>query len=1714
MIESNTISTLYEDNYTKIQLLRHPDFREQVVAKSYKPTSNAPTAKKALLNEYEVSRDLALPGVRKTLRLEQLEGRQALLLEYVEGIPLAQYLQDNEMSLKEVLQIACSIIEIIGRLHQKQVIHKDVSPYNILINQLTGAVTLIDFSISAKINLAASGFYNPKQIEGTLPYLAPEQTGRMNRPISSKCDFYAFGCVLYEMLCGRPPFQSEEPMKMLHYHIARLPTPPHQIEPGVPEMVSRVVLKLLQKNAEDRYQSADGVWHDLNQCLSIYSKGSTIPEFELGSEDHPTSFTIPDKLYGRDKEKNILLDSIQRVTKGNPELVLVSGYSGIGKSALIQELYKPISEQAGYFLKGKFNEYETNVPFQALLQAFRDFAKSIITQEDETIQYWRKLILDAVGGNGRLLIDSIPEFEIILGEQSPLPDLPPTEAQSRFRITIQNFVRTISRPNHPLVIFLDDLQWADAASLNMMRLLLSMEGNSCFLIIGAYRDNEVNEIHPFRATINQLKGKGIQLTSIRLLPLNRQETGQLLEDTLKFNDREKIDRFSELVIQKTNGNPFFIREFLKVIHEKGLIYYQPKAYQWEWDQNEIRKLGVTDNLGELLAQKITSLPEETRRLLSLAACLGGNFQMGELVRIAGSRAFQVLEKLEPAIKDSLLIPGSYYYRVQELGVGHLNLGEGGFFRFPHDQVREAFYSLIPKAERPAIHMKIARTLLEQALPKHFEEQLFNIATHFKLGGAELHEPEERLQVSELFGKAGVKAADGGAYRPALDYFKAAIALLPENAWEKHYQLTHHLHESATEAAYSTTRFEEMENYAQMVFERSLSMEDKTKTYNVLIAKKNGDSEFHDALELIIDALKELNFKIKRNPSVPGLASIFFTVLIKLNRRSIEQLEQLPKMTDARVLSIMNLLYSAFPMAYQLGRPTFMVATICKAILLSLRYGIAPQTPMAFTLFGNIIAIGLGHFKRGVAYGGFSLRQEAKNPDRRWFPFLAAGYYTVLHHFSYPAREAVKAFQFAYQSGLETGNVYNTSTSIHSALSHGFWLGYNLHDLKPEFDKAYLEIKEFNVMTWVHWSALYVQAIYNLTEGEHPHLIDGAYFNEMESQGFFEETGEQTARFSYLFMKFYLLTLFGFEQEAEQVAEGAYSLRSSVPGNFPYVIFIAYYGVFSARRALHSSNKAEKRKWLKKAKRFKKTYRLYTRLAPMNFENKLYLIQASIAEAKGKKGMAALLYARSVDLAKKQQLLPEEALAAELTGRFHLTQHNSVTGAFFIVHAYHTWLAWGATKKAEQLQQTFPEILRVELEKKNSLDKASSTSSLKNSLEQLDLETLVKAGASISGEIILEKLVIRLLDLTMENAGAQRGFLLLKRQRELLVCGGRDLVSNEEYSVTQPAFGSQLMPEAVLQYVNRTEKNLILEDAPNNPTFSQDPYISRWAPKSILCSPINYQGKLLGILYLENNLTRKAFTEDRLEFLNVLSGQMAVSLNNALLYEDLEQKVRDRTQEIEKERKKSEQLLLNILPKATAEELKVKGRTKARKYENVTILFTDFVGFTKLAELLSPEELVEELDAMFSAFDQLMSKYQLEKIKTIGDSYMCAGGVPEADPSSVFKVVEAAKDMLEFMKKQQQKNRQTNKPEFHIRIGIHTGTVVAGVVGFKKFAFDIWGDDVNLAARMESSGLPDHINVSESTYALIKDRIPCTHRGKIKAKNKGEVDMYLVNATND
>ena len=856
-------------------------------------------------NQYAIAKTLNSPNIITTYSLEPYNNSYALIMEDFGGVSLKEWAIKTriELSLQDFLRIVISLSETLNTLHINKIIHKDLKPANILVNPDTKEVKLIDFSIASLLPRESIAIQNVNNLEGTLAYLSPEQTGRMNRGIDYRSDFYSFGITLYELLTKKLPFVANDPMELVHCHLAKSPIPVHELDTEIPLALSAIISKLMAKNAEDRYQTALGLKHDLERCLDQLQGTGTIEIFPLGERDMSDRFLIPEKLYGREQEVSKILNAFERVSQGGVEMMLVAGSSGIGKTAVVNEVHKPITRQRGYFIKGKYEQFQRNIPFSAFVQAFRDLMTKLLSESDVQLQNWKDKILQALGENGQILIEVIPELVSIIGQQPLVPELSGNAAQNRFNQLMQKFVNVFTSVEHPLVIFLDDLQWADLASLKLLQLL--MKDSEHLLVIGAYRDNEVSSTHPFTMTVEDLLKTGAVINTVTLKPLTENDLNQLVADTLNC-DRSKSQILTELIFQKTKGNPFFATQFLKTLYEGGQIFFDAAKRYWQCDITQTKALAIADDVVEFMSLQLQKLPTETQEILKLAACIGAQFDLQTLALISGLSSKNTANALWSAIQEELVIPITDVYKFfPELDCQTDCLADiNATYRFLHDRVQQASYSLILDNQRHIIHLKIGQLLRQQHPLEQNDSHIFEIVNQLNLGAFCIEQNLELNELAQLNLKAGCKAKLSTAYGSASEYFRDGLKALGHDCWKTSYALSVQLYQELAEVEYLKANFVLALDVSKVVIEEAKTLLDKIRSYELTVQVYISLDKQVEAIEtgLTTLALLGVNLVPEEADHQPYLERL----------PSVESLAQYPTTTDPVILAALRILMAITP----------------------------------------------------------------------------------------------------------------------------------------------------------------------------------------------------------------------------------------------------------------------------------------------------------------------------------------------------------------------------------------------------------------------------------------------------------------------------------------------------------------------------------------------------------------------------------------------------------------------------------------------------------------------------------------------------------------------------------------------------------------------------------------------------------------------------------
>ncbi|MEH1834977.1 MAG: AAA family ATPase [Nostoc sp.] len=1527
-------------------------------------------------NQYIITKNLDLPGIVKTYSLENYRNSYVLVMEDFGGISLQDWRledkqkEENWLSLNEFFPIAIKIASTLEGLHRDvygglrlRIIHKDIKPANILINPTTNEIKLIDFSIATLMPREIQFLTNPNILEGTLAYISPEQTGRMNRGIDYRTDFYSLGVTFFQLLTGQLPFITKDPMELVYFHIAKQPLKASRINSDIPPILSDIISKLMAKNAEDRYQSALGLKHDLEVCQSQWQETGNIPPFELGVRDISDRFVISEKLYGRQSEVETLLTAFERVTEGATEMILVAGFSGIGKTAVVNEVHKPIVRQSSYFIKGKFDQFQRDIPLSGLVQAFRDLIGQLLSETDAKIQQWKAKLLQELGTQTQVIIDVIPELEQIIGKQPPVTELSGSAAQNRFNLLFKKFIKIFTTKEHPLVIFLDDLQWADTASLKLIQLLICestlsslsekteqmRETKGGLLLIGSYRDNEVSKAHPLYLTLQEIKKAKAIINTITLTPLNQDDLNHLIADTLHCPELIAVP-LTQMVFAKTKGNPFFSVQFIKSLHDDGLIVLNFDVGYWQYNISKVKELALTDDVVEFIALQIEKLPINTQKVLKLAACIGNQFDLKTLAIVNEKSVVDTASDLWQALLDGLVLPQTENYNIfskdnsnqefivhgiesTQFPISNLQLPK---YKFVHDRVQQAAYSLIPEEQKKPIHLKIGLLLLSNIPVAERGEKIFELVNQFNIAVEFISHQAKRDELAQMNLIAGRKALASTAYPAAVKYLTIGIQLLAGNSWETKHHLSLALYETATEAAYLAGNFEQMEQLAKVVLARETLLE-KVKVYEVKIQAYGAQNQALEAVNTALAFLKVLGVEFPSHPSQSDVQLAMAELTSNLNRRRIEDLIDLPEMTESQALASMRILSSALGHAYQ-AFPVIYPLFAFKQINLSLKYGNTSLSAYAYVAYGVILCGVVGDIEFGYQFGKLAAslltRFNAKEVKAKVIEVFNA----AIRHWKEHAKENLKPLLEAYSAGLETGDLEYAAYALNVYSYCSYFIGRELTGLEREmaiYNSAIGQIKQETVF---NWSSIYRQSVLNLIgTAENPHLLIGEAYDEEKMLPTHLEANDGMGLLYLYLTKLHLCCLF---QKYSQAVENASLAENYLHGGIGQLVFPIFHFYDSlARLAVYSDvEESEQKQILNKVVVNQEKMQHWANHAPMNYLHKFYLVEAERHRVLDQYIEAMGNYDRAIAFAKEYEYINEEALANELAAKFYLEWGKQKIAQTYLTDAYYGYIHWGAIAKVDDLAKRYPQLLApIFQQQKLSIHSSEESTSFNNTSisslstlsnqqtvvgsktsisDYLDLAAFIKASQAFSGKIELEELLSTLMEVVMENAGASKCALILS-EGDNLALTVMAVCSSSNFEQTYTEFPSTSLessydvPISLINYVKRSREILVIDDAMAASFVADDSYIINEAPKSMLSTPIINQGKLIGILYLENNLTTGAFTRDRVEVLKLLTTQAAISLENAILYKNLaqakesleeynhtlEEKVQERTQEL-------------------------------------------------------------------------------------------------------------------------------------------------------------------------------------------------------------------------
>ncbi|MGY8663377.1 AAA family ATPase [Bradyrhizobium sp. UFLA05-109] len=1412
-----------------------------------------------LAHEYALRDELDGTWAVRPLELTSDGARPMLVLEDKGGEALHRLL-GAPMDVGRFLRLAIGFAAALGRLHQRGLVHKDIKPANILVNGTTGEARLTGFGIASRLPRERQAAGPPETLAGTLAYIAPEQTGRMNRSIDSRSDLYALGVTFYEMLTATLPFTATDPMDWVHCHLARTPLSPADRLKEIPSVVSAIVMKLLAKTAEDRYQTAAGLASDLRRCLIDWEAGRRIDDFALGEDDMPDRLLIPEKLYGRTGEVEALLASFDRIVGGGPpELVLVSGYSGIGKSSVVNELHKALVPQRGLFGSGKFDQFKRDIPYATLAQAFQGLVRPLLSKSEADLAHWRLAFREALGPNAGLIVALVPEVTLVIGEPPPVPELAPLDAQRRFQQVFRQFIGVFARPEHPLALFLDDLQWLDAATLDLLDDLLTRSDLGHLLLIGAYRDNEVTAAHPMMRKLDAIKGAGGIVSEITLGPLASEHLRQLIADALRC-EPERSAPLADMVHDKTDGNPFFAIQFIASLADERLLTFDHDAARWSWDLDRIRAKRYTDNVVDLMVDKLTRLPVETQQALQLLACVGSSAEFDLLEMLSRQSTEEMHDRLWEAAR------AGFVFRTEQS------------YRFLHDRVQEAAYMLIPENLRPETHLRIGWLLAAHTPPEEREKAIFEIVNQLNRGAALIASLNEREQLAELNLLAGQRAKSSTAHASALKYCTAGLMLLTDDRWERRRELVFALELLRAECEFLTGELTAANKRLAMLSIRAASAMERAIVACLRIDVHTTLDRNSDAVAVGLEYFRHLGIEWSAHPTQEEARSEYDRMQSQLGERAIEDLIELPLVSDPASLATFDLLL-------RLGLPARVTdvnlysLTACRGVNLSLERGNCDASCAFYSRLGVIAGPCFGDYQAGYRFARLGYELTERRGLRRFEAKTYQLFGDVL-----PWTKHVKTgrdlLRRAVVSSNQSGDLTNAVVSCSHLITNMLAAGDPLIEVEREAERslAFAQKAGFGFIADVIATQLaLVRMLRGLTRTFGS--LDGDEFDEIDvAHRLSTNPNLVVAECWYWIRKLQACFIAGDYAAAVEASSEAQRVVWTARSFFEDAEF-HFYAALSRAVFCDDAPADQRQNHVDALADHHRELCVWEANCPENFENRAALVGAEIARVEGRVLDAERLYEQAIRSAQDNGFVHNEAIASELAARFYAARGFETISRAYLREARSCYLRWGAAGKVRNLDQLHPRL---------TLDERASTpmGTIEAPVEHLDLATVIKVSQAISGAFVLEKLLETLMRTAIEQSGAVRGLLILSHADEPRIAAEATTGETIVVELRDEALTAISLPESVVHYVLRVRESIIIDDAAANTPFADDPYIRQRHTRSVLCMPLLNRGQLIGVLYLENNLTPHIFAPARITVLKLLAAQAAISLENTRLYCDL------------------------------------------------------------------------------------------------------------------------------------------------------------------------------------------------------------------------------------
>ena len=1397
----------------------------------------------------------------------------------------------SSLSLEKKLEIAINICQLYAQLHQLGFIVNNICPDHIFIDENFQPL-IYDLSFATKISVLYKRASNTSVDRQYLATLSPEASGRMDRAVEVYSDLYSIGACLFKLFTSRFPFNYDDEMELVHAHIAKKPKLANVYNAELPEAVAHILARLLAKEPHQRYQTVQGLKADLVRCATDLKKLNNIPLFSLGKNDFSNKLTFSAALFGRSKEQNILLQAFRHVEQQkNSQICVVSGYSGVGKSRLIKELHRPIIEKQGYFVSGKYEQYKKTTAYFALIQAITDLVEQLLGESEESLTNWKKVFQTALQGNGQLLIELVPELALIIGMQ-PIPtELPPKEARHRFNATLANFLQALGQQNRIVSIFIDDMQWADVATIKLLQHLVESKNSSNLLLIVAYRDNEISTTHPLNQFLEDIKKTTSFNSQINLLPLKATAIDEFIAASLSLTLQE-IQPLIDIVIEKTAGNPFFIKEFIKSLNEQGILT-KNKKNQWHWDEQLTHRLTATDNVIELMAIRLTHVSTLGQNILHHAACIGSVVSIDLLTYVVGLTNKDVERALRPLIADGLLIAYSQNQQIDTLEQ----------IKFSHDKIQQAAYLLANPVPKSLIHYKVAQyylsninsTLIKNS---YTDDNIFDYIEHLNLASSLYIEQGNEKLLAHFNNVAGQKALESNDYNSALYYFEQAEHYLDKQHWQQEYKLSLSIALGKANVLYLTQDYQQGNLHFQQHSALISNIIDQAHFTKVQVLSLIAQNEMQKAFDLGIATLQAISITLP-----PATEALNYLAIEKYYQRdNIAKLANLSAMTDSRQLLALDILNAIQTPAYLLS-PVEYMRIAYTSLELCLLGGLSALSAKVFVTHGLLLCGAFSRFEEGLAFAALATKVNQLYPSEAIHVEVEFTRNVSIAHWTAPLSSTLKPLEDNFYHGIECSSI---EYAFHSTLfqsMHSLLCGEDLSTCQKIFARHTDVMRNKKQYYQLVIMQIWQQLIKNLQdEKTHTNNLQGQHFNESVQLPALIESENVTTLFTYHLARMIQAYLFNDIAQAYEQVKLAQSYQNSVVSLYHFGEFHFYAALIRTQYARqHISGQQHNDENMLAINTSLSLIEQWALSAPENYQHKAKLIRAEL-QFLSQDCAAWQNYDQAIALAKQHSANHHAALANELAGNYWLAANKKSLARDYYQQACNDYQIWGASHKAQQLLELHQSLL---VKPSHHSHKLPSYQQQSNNAQVLDLASVLKASETLSGKVDLTAFLHRMMVIIIENAGAQNGALLLQS----------DGILNTEIALSRDGISntSQQLPFSIINFVSRTLKAQVLTQTSIEEQFFSDPYFTEHQPKSVICVPSIVKGNLQGIVYLEHYDIEGAFSAERVNVLQLLADQTAISFDNAKLYQqvvsysrNLENQIHERTKELAAEKIKAEQ----------------------------------------------------------------------------------------------------------------------------------------------------------------------------------------------------------------